>query len=66
MVIEELERKHGTLEQFSAAVWRASDQLFCTHKKAIAAIEKYKLELEQIRQLTPNVELRGERNECNE
>ena len=54
MVIEELERKHGTLEQFSAAVWRASDQLFCTHEEAIAAIEKYKLELEQIRQLTPN------------
>jgi hypothetical protein len=47
MGIEELINKHGTLEEFSSAVWAASDDLFCTPEEAIAAIEKYKQELAQ-------------------
>jgi hypothetical protein len=36
-----------TIEEFSSAVWAASDDLFCTPEEAIAAIEKYKQELAQ-------------------
>ena len=45
MGIDELLEKHGTLEQFSAAVWRASDDLMITPEEAEKAIVKYKAEL---------------------
>jgi hypothetical protein len=37
--------KHGTLAQFSEAVNKASDHLFCTTEEADMAIEKYRQEL---------------------
>jgi len=45
-VMGDLVKKHMTADEFSRAVWLAHDNLFCTTDEAIAAIEKYKRELE--------------------
>lgn len=42
---EELIKKHGTLDQFEKAVWKAYDDLLITHSEAVAGIDKYKKEL---------------------
>jgi len=39
-----LKAKHGTLEEFEAAIWLAESHLFCTHDEALAAINKYRTE----------------------
>ena len=45
----ELMKKHGTLAEFSKAVWDAANDLFITDAEASAAIEKYRLEWEAAR-----------------
>lgn len=37
-----------SIEDFTAAVWLACDDLFITPEEAIAAIHKYALELAQV------------------
>jgi hypothetical protein len=44
---QELKGKHGTPDEFEAAVWNAHDQLFLTADEAVAAINKYRQEWEE-------------------
>ncbi len=46
MTKEELRAKHGTPDDFAAAVNQAADDLFCTTDEANAAITKYRAEYE--------------------
>lgn len=41
---EQLRAAHGTPREFSDAVWRACDELWCTTSEAQAAIAKYSAE----------------------
>ena len=43
---EQIITAHGTLKEFSDAVWAACEDLFITRLEAMMAIEKYKMEWE--------------------
>lgn len=46
MTKKELEKLHGTPEQFNKAIWKAHYDLFISYKEAIAAITSYQNEYE--------------------
>ncbi len=41
---KELEKKHGTPEQFKNATWKACDDLAITTQESVVAINDYKCE----------------------
>lgn len=47
-LLDKMVKEHGTLQEFSNAIWKAANDLFITDDEARAGIEKYKRQLTEL------------------